>query len=111
MIRKFWRRVSWPIVFAGLTAPFIANCGSLPKVPGGGGMPGVPGGGNCPDMAKIEAIESFDFGKEFNLKADVAAKIKGGVCGGRRDAGAQREDRRRPQDRVRQPRTRPRRDG
>ena len=44
-----------------------------------GGMPGVPGGGNCPDMAKIEAIESFDFGKEFKLKADVAAKIKGGV--------------------------------
>src|ERR1700722_705002 len=79
MIRKFWRRVSWPIVFAGLSAPFIANCGSLPKVPGAPGVPGVPGGGNCPDMAKIEAIESFDFGKEFNLKADVAAKIKGGV--------------------------------
>jgi hypothetical protein len=81
MIRKFWRRVSWPIVFAGLSAPFIANCGSLPKVPGAPSVPGVPGGGggNCPDMAKIEAIESFDFGKEFNLKADVAAKIKGGV--------------------------------
>ncbi len=79
MIRKFWARVSWPIVFAGLSAPFIANCGSLPKMPGGGGMPGVPGAGNCPDMAKLDAIESFDFGKEFNLKADVAAKIKGGV--------------------------------
>jgi hypothetical protein len=30
-------------------------------------------------MAKVEAIESFDFGKEFNLKADVAAKIKAGM--------------------------------
>jgi hypothetical protein len=30
-------------------------------------------------MAKIEAIESFDFEKEFKLKADVAAKIKAGA--------------------------------
>jgi hypothetical protein len=31
-------------------------------------------------MAKIEAIESFDFEKEFKLKADVAAKIKAGTA-------------------------------
>jgi hypothetical protein len=81
MIRKFWRQVSWPIVFAGLFAPFAINCGGgMPGVPGGGGLPGVPNlAGNCPDMTKIEAIESFDFGKEFNLKADVAAKIKAGA--------------------------------
>jgi hypothetical protein len=30
-------------------------------------------------MAKVEAIESFDFEKEFKLKADVAAKIKAGA--------------------------------
>ena len=79
MTRTILRRISWPVVLAGLTAPFIANCGgAMPGLPGGGGgLPGV--GGNCPDMAKVEAIESFDFGKEFGLKADVAAKIKGGA--------------------------------
>ncbi len=78
MIRKFWRRVTGPIVFAGLSAPFIANCGgAMPSLPGGGG--GMPGAGNCPDMAKVEAIDSFDFGKEFKLKADVATKIKAGA--------------------------------
>jgi hypothetical protein len=89
MTRKFWRRVSWPIVFAGLSAPFMANCGgempSLPSAtsggaPGGGGIPGIPGAGACPDMAKVEAIESFDFEKEFKLKAEVAAKIKAGAA-------------------------------
>jgi hypothetical protein len=30
-------------------------------------------------MTKVEAIESFDFEKEFSLKADVAQKIKAGV--------------------------------
>ena len=83
MIRKIWRRVSWPIVAAGLSAPFMANCGgAMPALPGGGGGGGSPLGGmagNCPDMAKIEAIESFDFGKEFKLKADVAAKVKAGA--------------------------------
>jgi hypothetical protein len=78
MSRTILRRISWPLVLAGLSAPFIANCGGgLPGVPGGGGLPGA--GGNCPDMAKVEAIESFDFGKEFNLKADVGAKIKAGA--------------------------------
>jgi len=78
MIRKFWRRVTGPIVFAGLSAPFIANCGgAMPSLPGGGG--GLPGAGNCPDMAKVEAIDSFDFGKEFKLKAEVASKIKAGA--------------------------------
>ncbi len=80
MFRKFWRRVSWPIVFAGLISPFALNCGgAMPGVPGASGLPNVGGGGSCPDMSKAEAIESFDFGKEFNLKADVAAKIKAGV--------------------------------
>jgi hypothetical protein len=31
-------------------------------------------------MTKLEAIESFDFTKEFSLKADVGAKIKAGVA-------------------------------
>src|SRR5580692_5189603 len=78
MIRKFWRRVTGPIVFMGLSAPFIANCGGgMPSMPGGGGL---PGGSSCPDMAKVEAIDSFDFGKEFKLKADVATKIKVGAA-------------------------------
>jgi hypothetical protein len=75
MTRKFWQRVSWPIVFAGLTAPFALNCGG--KLPG---LPGVPNvAGNCPDMTKVEAIESFDFEKEFKLNADAAAKVKAGA--------------------------------
>jgi hypothetical protein len=78
MIRKFWRRVTGPIVFLGLSAPFITNCGGkMPGMPGGGGLPGA---GNCPDMAKVEAIDSFDFEKEFKLKADVAVKIKAGAA-------------------------------
>ncbi|HEX3769360.1 MAG TPA: hypothetical protein VHV30_00780, partial [Polyangiaceae bacterium] len=81
MIRKFWRGITAPIVFAGLTAPFIANCGGgmpgMSGLPGGGGLPGA---GNCPDVTKVEAIESFDFEKEFKLKADVAAKIKAGTA-------------------------------
>jgi hypothetical protein len=74
MIRKFWRRVSWPIVFTGLIAPFTVNCGALKGLPG---VPGLPG--NCPDMTKIEEIDKFDFQANFKLKADVAAKIKAGV--------------------------------
>jgi hypothetical protein len=75
MTRKIMRRVSWPIVFVGLAAPFITNCGALK------GMPGVPSlpGGNCPDMAKIEEIDKFDFAANFKLSADVGAKIKAGV--------------------------------
>ena len=79
MTRKVWRQVAWPIVFAGLAGPFVTNCGgALPSVPGAGAL-GDLGPGKCPDMAKIEEIDAFDFGKEFSLKADVAAKIKAGV--------------------------------
>ena len=75
MTRNMWRRISWPIVFAGLVAPFMVNCGALPK-----GVPGVGGlTGKCPDMAKIDEIDSFDFAGEFKLKADVAAKVKAGA--------------------------------
>jgi len=31
-------------------------------------------------MANVDAIMAFDFAKEFNLQADVGAKIKGGVA-------------------------------
>lgn len=70
MTRKIMRRVSWPIVFGALAAPFVVNCGALPK-----GMPGGLGG-KCPDMANVDDIEKFDFAGEFKLKADVAANIK-----------------------------------
>jgi hypothetical protein len=84
MTRKFWQRISWPIVIAGVSAPLVTNCGgAMPALPGGGGGGGSPLGGltgNCPDMAKVEAIESFDFEKEFKIKADVAAKIKAGAA-------------------------------
>ncbi|HEX3345909.1 MAG TPA: hypothetical protein VHS09_15095 [Polyangiaceae bacterium] len=66
--------MSWPIVFAGLSAPFIVNCGSLPKMPGG--LPGIP---SCPDMSKPDEIAKFDFAGSFKLKPDVAAKVKAGV--------------------------------
>jgi len=74
MIRKSWRRVSGPIVFAGLTAPFMVNCGSMPKLPGG-----LPGVGSCPDMSKPDEIEKFDFAANFKLQPAVATKIKAGV--------------------------------
>jgi hypothetical protein len=74
MTRKIWRRVSWPIVFAGLTAPFLINCGSLPKMPGG-----LPGVGSCPDMSKPDEIAKFDFAGNFKLQPAVAAKVKAGV--------------------------------
>jgi hypothetical protein len=90
MMRTFWRRVSWPIVFVGLSAPFALNCGAAP---GGGpalpgatpSLPGVPSelsGGKCPDMTKVEAIEGFDFEHEFKLNAEVAAKVKAGASAG-----------------------------
>jgi len=74
MNRKIWRSVSWPIVFAGLSAPFIVNCGALSKLPGG--LPGIP---SCPDMSKPDEIAKFDFAASFKLKPDVAAKVKAGV--------------------------------
>jgi hypothetical protein len=74
MNRKIWRSVSWPVVFAGLSAPFIVNCGSLPKLPGG--LPGIP---SCPDMSKPDEIAKFDWAASFKLKPDVAAKVKAGV--------------------------------
>jgi hypothetical protein len=74
MTRKNWRRVTWPIVMVGLTAPFVANCGG--KIPGVGSVPGV---GNCPDM-NVEAVDKFDFAGEFKLKPEVAAKIKAGTA-------------------------------
>ena len=74
MTRKIWRRVSWPIVFAGLAAPFMINCGSMPKLPGG-----LPGVGACPDMSKPDEIAKFDFAGNFKLQAGVAAKVKAGV--------------------------------
>lgn len=87
MTRKFWRRVFWPIVCVGAIAPFVANCGGAmpggaagtPVGGGGGPLAGLTGSGNCPDMAKVEAIESFNFEKEFKLKADVAERIKTGA--------------------------------
>ena len=75
MNRSIAHRVSYPIVFAALLGPFIANCGA--KLPGAAGLPG--GGGACPDMNDIAAIDSFDFGASFGLKSDVATKVKAGV--------------------------------
>lgn len=78
MIREFLRRVSGPILLAGLSAPFLANCGgALPGAPGGVTMPGAT---SCPDMAKVAAIDSFDFEKEFKLSADVATQVKTGAA-------------------------------
>jgi hypothetical protein len=77
MTRTFWRRVSWPILFAGLSAPALMNCGGgMPGLPGG--LPGVPGG-KCPDMTKVEAIESFDWQNEFKLDAKASGSIKAGA--------------------------------
>jgi hypothetical protein len=79
MTRKLWRRVSWPIVFAGLITPFTTNCGA--KAPGAPSAPTLPAhpAGHCPDMAKADAIASFDFGKEFQLQTDVATKVRAGA--------------------------------
>ncbi len=81
MNRTLWRGLSGPILVFGLSAPFAANCGgALPSLPGTGPTSSLPGAGGCPDMAKVEAIESFDFEKEFKLKANVALKIRTGVA-------------------------------
>jgi len=75
MNRTIAHRVSYPIVFAALLGPFIANCGA--KIPGAAGLPGA--GGACPDMNDIAAVDSFDFAGSFGLKSDVATKVKAGV--------------------------------
>jgi hypothetical protein len=73
MTRTALRRISWPVVFGALAAPFLINCGALPK------LPGVPGLAGCPDMTKIEEIDKFDFQGSFKLQAPVAAKLKAGL--------------------------------
>lgn len=76
MTKRFWRNVALPIVMGALAAPFMVNCGSLPKVPG---VPGIPGAGGCPDTSSVEGIAKFDFAKEWNIQADVSTKLKSGV--------------------------------
>ncbi|MCU0693092.1 MAG: hypothetical protein MUF54_16990 [Polyangiaceae bacterium] len=66
-----WRSVSLPILVAGLAAPWLIDCGGMPKVPG---VPGMPG--DCPDIASAEAIAQVDFAKEFSFQAEGAAKVK-----------------------------------
>jgi hypothetical protein len=81
MVSNYWRIVSWPILLAALGTPILMDCGG--KMPGGGGLPGVPSvpgvAGKCPDMANVDAVASFDWGKEFKLEASAAGKLKGGV--------------------------------
>jgi hypothetical protein len=75
MTRKIWRSVSVPVLMAGLSAPFLLNCGSLPKVPG---MPDVPG--TCSlDTSSAEAIAKFDFAGEFKLDVKAAGQLKNGI--------------------------------
>lgn len=62
-------------VLSALTAPFILNCGSLPKVPGAPALPDT----SCPDFSSPEAVAKIDFATEFKLQADVGAKLKAGV--------------------------------
>jgi hypothetical protein len=69
MRTKHWRLVSWPALTFVLASPLLMNCGALGKL----------AGGNCPDMANVDAVAKFDWAKNFKLKADVGAKIKGGV--------------------------------
>lgn len=70
-------RFAASVVFGLAVSPILVNCGQLPNVPGADKLPSA---GNCPDMANVDAIMAFDFGKEFKLQGDVGAKIKGGVA-------------------------------
>jgi len=68
-----WRNVTMPILVAGLAAPFLIDCGSLP-----GGLPGVPGG-DCPDIGSVEAIAQADLAGSFGFDVEGAAKVKGAL--------------------------------
>ncbi|MFO0667801.1 MAG: hypothetical protein U0174_27860 [Polyangiaceae bacterium] len=62
------------LLLAVIASPVIVNCAAAGAM---GGM--VPGAGKCPDLTSPEAALNFDYAKEFGLKADGAAKLKGGV--------------------------------
>jgi hypothetical protein len=73
---------SYPVLALGLASPWLLNCGA--KMPATPGLPDVPGAGavpGCPSTASVEAIESFDFEKEFKLDAQAAGKVKAGLAG------------------------------
>jgi len=78
---NYWRIVSWPIMLAALSSPFMLDCGG--QLPGGGALPGVPNvpgvPGKCPDMANLDAVASFDWAKEFKLEAAAGGKLKAGI--------------------------------
>jgi hypothetical protein len=63
------------ILVSALVAPFILNCGSVPKVPGAPALPDT----SCPDFSSPEAVEKVDFVASFKVQADAGAKLKAGV--------------------------------
>jgi hypothetical protein len=68
-----WRPFALVQELAGLSAPFIVNCGALQSM--NSILPdGAPG--KCPDMSNVDAIDKFDFAGSFKLAPDVAAKVK-----------------------------------
>ena len=96
-----WRNVTMPILVAGLAAPFLIDCGGLPKVPG------VPGA-DCPDIASVDAIAQLDFAKEFGFEAEGALKVKSALKASVELHGTRCGDRGRAQGRLHQSRDRPR---
>ncbi|MEO7109588.1 MAG: hypothetical protein ABI183_04035 [Polyangiaceae bacterium] len=69
------KKIFSTLILTALVAPFIINCGSLPKVPGAPALPDT----SCPDFSSADAVEKVDFAATFKLQADVGAKLKAGV--------------------------------
>ncbi len=70
MNRRHW--LSMPFLVGALASPWLTNCA------GGFGLPAVPGiTPECPEG--LSKIAEYDFAGQFQLDADVAAKIKSGL--------------------------------
>jgi len=76
MVSNRRRNVTWPILVAGLAAPFLLDCGKMP------GMDSLnklkDAAADCPDIASVEAIASADFSK-LGLDVEGAVKMKGAL--------------------------------
>lgn len=73
----FIRTLHWPFLGLVLASPVLMHCGGMPAISGVPKVPGVPG--NCPDVANVDAVANFDWANEFQLNAEAATKLKGGI--------------------------------
>lgn len=77
MMRNIWRGISWPVLLAGLSAPFIIDCGIMSQAKNIASAANIPTG--CPDTSSVEEVDKFDFAGTFKLPPEMANKIKASV--------------------------------